>query len=306
MIIGPLDTPYEGGFFHFLVRCPPNYPINPPRWIRNLSIFILHLSSGWNYSPLATTQSGSIPTSTRLARWKEDENIDWVQMWATGVSFNPGHLGRTFLEPCTLPLLTPHLHSGAGFHPVFYLILLSHSLWWRTSRIIMSQDMKRRDLVETLRGEWPMLGWNNFSHQVQSDNPARNLAHWSPRWLFQRISGVKMQFIITPLLTQTTWSGGQGKVARPFSYRQRRPSPALSTISRKCAPSTCTGANLTNIVFQKWHLYIYVNVGQGWWRDEGSLWWAKGQVPVESPWWKACHAEGEQPTVVCWGEQIED
>jgi len=31
MIIGPLDTPYEGGFFHFLVRCPPNYPINPPR-----------------------------------------------------------------------------------------------------------------------------------------------------------------------------------------------------------------------------------------------------------------------------------
>ena len=33
MIIGPLDTPYEGGFFHFLVRCPPNYPINPPRYI---------------------------------------------------------------------------------------------------------------------------------------------------------------------------------------------------------------------------------------------------------------------------------
>ena len=31
MIIGPFDTPYEGGFFHFLVRCPPNYPINPPR-----------------------------------------------------------------------------------------------------------------------------------------------------------------------------------------------------------------------------------------------------------------------------------
>jgi len=31
MIIGPFDTPYEGGFFHFLLRCPPNYPINPPR-----------------------------------------------------------------------------------------------------------------------------------------------------------------------------------------------------------------------------------------------------------------------------------
>lgn len=31
LIIGPFDTPYEGGFFHFLLRCPPNYPINPPR-----------------------------------------------------------------------------------------------------------------------------------------------------------------------------------------------------------------------------------------------------------------------------------
>jgi len=31
LIIGPFDTPYEGGFFHFMLRCPPNYPINPPR-----------------------------------------------------------------------------------------------------------------------------------------------------------------------------------------------------------------------------------------------------------------------------------
>ena len=33
-------------------------------------------------------------------------------MWATGVSVNSWHLGRTFLEPCSLTLLTPHLHSG--------------------------------------------------------------------------------------------------------------------------------------------------------------------------------------------------
>ncbi|XP_020835859.1 ubiquitin-conjugating enzyme E2 Z-like isoform X2 [Phascolarctos cinereus] len=31
LITGPLDTPYEGGFFLFLVRCPPDYPIRPPR-----------------------------------------------------------------------------------------------------------------------------------------------------------------------------------------------------------------------------------------------------------------------------------
>ncbi|XP_043911329.1 ubiquitin-conjugating enzyme E2 Z [Protopterus annectens] len=31
LIIGPFDTPYEGGFFLFLFRCPPDYPIHPPR-----------------------------------------------------------------------------------------------------------------------------------------------------------------------------------------------------------------------------------------------------------------------------------
>ena len=245
--------------------------------------------------------------------WNWVPTINWIGqkgclqfIGSLGHYFTPAWAGPSWSPALSLSSLLISIQVQALQHPVFYFILLSHSLWWRTSRIIMSQDMKRRDLVEMLRGEWPMLGWNNFSHQVQSDNPARNLAHWSPRWLLQRINGVKMQFKITSLSTQTTWSGGQGKVARPFSCRQRRPSPALSTISRKCAPSTCTGANLTNIVFHKWYLYLYVNVGQGWWRDEGPLWWEKGQVPVESPWWKACHAQGEQPTVVCWGDQIED
>ena len=31
LIIGPFDTPYEGGFFQFLLRFPPNYPFSPPR-----------------------------------------------------------------------------------------------------------------------------------------------------------------------------------------------------------------------------------------------------------------------------------
>ncbi|XP_078581074.1 ubiquitin-conjugating enzyme E2 Z-like [Branchiostoma floridae x Branchiostoma japonicum] len=31
LITGPFDTPYEGGFFHFLIRFPPDYPIRPPR-----------------------------------------------------------------------------------------------------------------------------------------------------------------------------------------------------------------------------------------------------------------------------------
>ncbi|KAH7956993.1 ubiquitin-conjugating enzyme E2 Z [Rhipicephalus sanguineus] len=31
LVLGPADTPYEGGFFHFLLQCPPDYPIKPPR-----------------------------------------------------------------------------------------------------------------------------------------------------------------------------------------------------------------------------------------------------------------------------------
>ncbi|PIK52451.1 putative ubiquitin-conjugating enzyme E2 Z [Apostichopus japonicus] len=31
LVTGPFDTPYEGGFFHFMIRFPPDYPNKPPR-----------------------------------------------------------------------------------------------------------------------------------------------------------------------------------------------------------------------------------------------------------------------------------
>ncbi|CAF1033701.1 unnamed protein product [Rotaria sordida] len=31
LIVGPLNTPYQGGFFYFILRCPPDYSIRPPR-----------------------------------------------------------------------------------------------------------------------------------------------------------------------------------------------------------------------------------------------------------------------------------
>ncbi|XP_073981393.1 ubiquitin-conjugating enzyme E2 Z-like [Rhodnius prolixus] len=31
LITGSFDTPYEGGFFYFILRCPPDYPIRPPK-----------------------------------------------------------------------------------------------------------------------------------------------------------------------------------------------------------------------------------------------------------------------------------
>ncbi|KAH8038531.1 hypothetical protein HPB51_001795 [Rhipicephalus microplus] len=30
LILGPVDTPYEGGFFHFVLRCPSDYPSRAP------------------------------------------------------------------------------------------------------------------------------------------------------------------------------------------------------------------------------------------------------------------------------------
>ena len=30
LVIGPSDTPYEGGFYFFSVKFPPNYPFDPP------------------------------------------------------------------------------------------------------------------------------------------------------------------------------------------------------------------------------------------------------------------------------------
>lgn len=31
LVTGPSQTPYEKGFFHFFMRLPHNYPIQPPR-----------------------------------------------------------------------------------------------------------------------------------------------------------------------------------------------------------------------------------------------------------------------------------
>ncbi|XP_037526662.1 ubiquitin-conjugating enzyme E2 Z [Rhipicephalus sanguineus] len=30
VVVGPSGTPYEGGFFHFFIKCPSSYPMQPP------------------------------------------------------------------------------------------------------------------------------------------------------------------------------------------------------------------------------------------------------------------------------------
>jgi ubiquitin-conjugating enzyme E2 Z len=31
LIVGPFETPYEGGFFYFIINCPDDYPHQPPK-----------------------------------------------------------------------------------------------------------------------------------------------------------------------------------------------------------------------------------------------------------------------------------
>lgn len=31
IIMGVMDTPYEGGFFYFILKCPSDYPMKPPK-----------------------------------------------------------------------------------------------------------------------------------------------------------------------------------------------------------------------------------------------------------------------------------
>ena len=75
LITGSFDTPYEGGFFYFLVRCPPDYPICPPK------------------VKLMTTGGGSAVSYTHLDVYKRQtyDSVDmsliikyWLQtLWMT-------------------------------------------------------------------------------------------------------------------------------------------------------------------------------------------------------------------------------
>ena len=134
--------------------------------------------------------------------------------------------------------------------------------------------MKRRDLVATLRGERPkhfqrrqnrpmlffLISLIRYNLIIQHETLRIGVLGDYYKESAEPDLLYKYNLKIKPLLIQTTLSGGQGKVARPFSYRQPRPSPALSTISRRCAASTCTGANSWCFIVP----VLYINVGQGW------------------------------------------
>ena len=54
LISGPFDTPYEGGFFLFFLRVPPDYPMSPPR-VKLLTTDQVHRQAP-NMAPLVGPQ----------------------------------------------------------------------------------------------------------------------------------------------------------------------------------------------------------------------------------------------------------
>ena len=46
IILGPENTPYEGGMFHLSIVFPDNYPFNPPKIKFNTKIYHCNVSAG--------------------------------------------------------------------------------------------------------------------------------------------------------------------------------------------------------------------------------------------------------------------
>ena len=55
------------------------------------------------------------PNFYKTGKVKKIIQNEEIHVTNSGVSFNSWHLGGAILEPCTLTLFTPHLHSGASF-----------------------------------------------------------------------------------------------------------------------------------------------------------------------------------------------
>mmetsp|Transcript_17224 Transcript_17224/g.30981 ORF Transcript_17224/g.30981 Transcript_17224/m.30981 type:complete len:155 (+) Transcript_17224:6888-7352(+) len=63
MVIGPVETPYEGGFFYFDIKFPEDYPNSPPEFKCTTEIF------HFNFWP-----SGGVCLDT-LSAWQPTMNV---------------------------------------------------------------------------------------------------------------------------------------------------------------------------------------------------------------------------------------
>lgn len=95
LITGSFDTPYEGGFFYFLVRCPPDYPICPPK------------------VKLMTTGGGSVRFNPNLYKCGK-VCLSILGTW-TGPSWSPAQTLSSVLISIQSLLTEKPYHNEPGF-----------------------------------------------------------------------------------------------------------------------------------------------------------------------------------------------
>ncbi|XP_077474635.1 ubiquitin-conjugating enzyme E2 Z isoform X8 [Stigmatopora argus] len=135
LITGPFDTPYEGGFFLFLFRCPPDYPIHPPRvklittgqntvrfnpnFYRNGKVCLSILGFHWLFRRLWTrSRYGCLSLSFREGHATRKTKAMLFSQAASRILGHPDdrignhmNMDRTSVESCSKHLLCSHINS---------------------------------------------------------------------------------------------------------------------------------------------------------------------------------------------------
>ncbi|KAH7935125.1 ubiquitin-conjugating enzyme E2 Z [Rhipicephalus sanguineus] len=124
IVVGPADTPYEGGFFRFRITCPPGYPMEPPEVI------------------FLTTDAGRVQLHEHL--------------------HSDGHVCLSIIGTWEGPQWSPALSLGSLLVSIQSMLSekpeFNQQLWWRESGAILRHDAVRVavcDVVEEcLQGDW--------------------------------------------------------------------------------------------------------------------------------------------------------
>ncbi|KAH7960796.1 hypothetical protein HPB49_023402 [Dermacentor silvarum] len=77
LILGPPGTPYEGGFFHFLMKCPPDYPNSPPR-VRLMTTGAGRVRFGPSFCENGKVCLGLLGTSSAGPTWSSGQCLGSV------------------------------------------------------------------------------------------------------------------------------------------------------------------------------------------------------------------------------------
>ncbi|XP_075744230.1 ubiquitin-conjugating enzyme E2 Z [Rhipicephalus microplus] len=97
LILGPPGTPYEGGFFHFLIKCPADYPHSPPR-VRLMTTDAGRVRFGPSFYENGKVCLGLLGTSSYGTTWSSSQCLGNVLYTIKSLmtNENPVTLGSGF------------------------------------------------------------------------------------------------------------------------------------------------------------------------------------------------------------------